>query len=271
MNAKLFLMLWTVCACFQVVRVEAQEWAREKVENSPRHGEWVELKHGDRTVDAFVMYPEVSEKATAVIVIHEIFGLTDWVRGVADDLAEAGFIAICPDLLSQRGPNGGNTEAFDNVEAARRAIGTLPPDQITADLNAAVEYVKKLPACNGRVAVAGFCWGGAQAFRFATNHQEIIAAFPFYGSGPMEAESIARIKAPVFGFYGSNDARVNATIAESEKLMKAAGKEYSVTIYEGAGHGFLRMGEAPDATEANKKARQEALEQMVNVLHKLGT
>lgn len=271
MKNKLLLMLGACLALVLVKNVDAQEWAREKVENSPRHGEWVVLQHGDRKVDAFVMYPEVAEKATAVVVIHEIFGLTDWVRGVADDLAAAGFIAICPDLLSEMGPNGGNTQAFDNVEAARRAIGTLPPDQITADLNATVEYVKKLPACNGKVAVAGFCWGGSQTFRYATNNSEIIAAFPFYGSGPTEAEAIARIKAPVFGFYGSNDARVNATIPESEKLMKNANKEYSVTIYEGAGHGFLRMGEAPDATEPNKKARKEALERMTNLLQKLGS
>jgi carboxymethylenebutenolidase len=266
MHQRLIFGLFSFLLGLQAALATAQDWAREKVEKSPRHGEWVELNHGDRKVDAFIMYPEVAEKATAIVIVHEIFGLTDWVRGVADDLSAAGYIAICPDLLSGSGPDGGNTESFKNVEAARRAIGSLPPDQITADLNAAAEYVSKLPAANGKVAVMGFCWGGSQTFRFATNNPNIIAAIPFYGSGPTEEKDIARIEAPVYGFYGSNDARVNATISDSEKQMKAAKKKYEVTIYEGAGHGFLRMGESPDATVANKTARKQAMERVVELL-----
>jgi carboxymethylenebutenolidase len=247
----------------------SQDWAKKRLEESPRHGEWVQIKHGDRTVDAFVVYPEVSEKATAVIVIHEIFGLTDWVRGVADQLAEKGYIAIAPDLLSQMGKDGGNTSSFGG-EDVRRAIQALPPDQITADLNATADYVTKLPACNGKFVVTGFCWGGGQAFRFATNNSKMLAAFPFYGSGPTEAADIARIQVPVYGFYAENDERVNATVEKSKQMMAEAGKTYDPVFYEGAGHGFLRAGEAPDANEANKKAREEAWVRLVELIKKSG-
>lgn len=247
----------------------AQDWAKAKLESSPRHGEWVEIKHGDRKLDAFVVYPEVSEKATAVVVIHEIFGLTDWVRNVADELAAAGYIAIAPDLLSGAGPNGGNTSSFAGVDEARKAIGTLPPDQITADLNAAVDYVAGLDAANGKVVVTGFCWGGSQTFRFATNNKKVLAALPFYGSGPTDADSIARIECPVYGFYGGNDARVNASIPKSVELMTAAGKTYEPIEYEGAGHGFMRAGQAPDANDANKQGREVAWKRVLEILAKV--
>ena len=258
------LAIWS-----QATWVVAQDWAKERLEQSPRHGEWIVMEHEARKVDAFVVYPEVAEKATAVVVIHEIFGLTDWVRGVADQLAEAGYIAIAPDLLSGAGPNGGNTSSFDSVDAARKAIGGLPPDQITADLNAAVAYVRALPACNGKVVVTGFCWGGSQTFRFATNNDSIKAALPFYGSGPTDAAGIGKIQCPVIGFYGGNDARVNATIPDSERLMKAADKKYEAVVYDGAGHGFMRAGEAPDANEANRVGREKAWARLKEILEKI--
>lgn len=260
----MLLLVWS-----HVNWASAQDWAKERLENSPRHGEWIVVEHDGRKVDAFVVYPEVSEKATAVVVIHEIFGLTDWVRGVADQLAEAGYIAIAPDLLSGVGPEGGNTSSFENVDAARKAIGSLPPDQITKDLNAAVGYVRGLPACNGKVVVTGFCWGGSQTFRFATNNDSIKAALPFYGSGPTSAADIAKIQCPVIGFYGGNDARVNATIPESERLMKEANKSYEAVLYDGAGHGFMRAGEAPDANEANRAGREKAWQRLKEVLEKV--
>ncbi|MBX6315236.1 MAG: dienelactone hydrolase family protein, partial [Isosphaeraceae bacterium] len=121
----------------------------------------------------------------------------------------------------------------------------------------------------GTVTVAGFCWGGGQAFRFATNNQRLKAAFVFYGTGPDDKDALARITCPVYGFYGGNDARVNATIPKTEELMRAAGKRYEPVIYEGAGHGFMRAGEAPDATEANKKARAEAWARWLQLLKSL--
>lgn len=246
----------------------AQDWAKKKVDASPRHHEWVNLKSGNRTVSAFVVYPEVKTKATSIVVIHEIFGMSDWVQMEADELAEAGYIAIAPDLLSGMGPNGGGTSSLDST-AIGKAIRDLPPDQITADLNAAADYVGKLPAANGKVAVTGFCWGGTQSFRFATNRPTLAAAFVFYGTGPETAEATAAIKAPVYGFYAGNDARIGATLAKTTEMMKAANKTYEPVTYEGAGHGFMRAGDAPpppadadqklrDAYAGNKKARDEA-------------
>src|SRR5262249_38161819 len=154
---------------------------------------------------SFIVFPEVKDKATAVVVIHEIFGLTDWVRGVADQLAEAGYIAIAPDLLSGMAPKGGGTEEFGGSDGARRAISSLPLAQVTADLDAVAASVAKLPACNGKVTVGGFCWGGGQTFRFATNNKDLKAAFVFYGTGSDKKEDIERIQCPVYGFYGGND------------------------------------------------------------------
>src|SRR5262245_27848145 len=167
-----------------------QEWAKARADKSPRHQEWVKVKNGDRTVNAFLVFPEVKSKATAVVVIHEIFGLSDWVRSLTDQLAEAGYIAIAPDLLSGLGPKGAGSADFDR-NSAGQALRDLPPDQITADLNAVADPVSKVPGCNGKVAVAGFGYGGAQTFRFATNRPSLKAAFVFYGNGPESKEAIA--------------------------------------------------------------------------------
>ena len=258
-----------------------QDWAKARADKSPRHQEWVSVKNGDRKVNSFVVYPEVKNKATAVVVIHEIFGMSDWVRSLTDQLAEAGYIAIAPDLLSGMGPKGGGTSEFDRSTVGQ-AIQNLPPDQITGDLNAVTDYVSKLPACNGKVAVCGFCYGGSQTFRFATNRASLKAAFVFYGSGPEDKEAIARIKCPVYGFYAGKDARIGATVPKSVDLMKAVGKAYEPVTYEGAGHGFMRAGEDPTSVadpgktaetnsmvEANKKARDEAWVRWKGLLKKL--
>jgi carboxymethylenebutenolidase len=205
--------------------------------------------------------------------------MADWVRSLTDQVAEAGYIAIAPDLLSGMGPNGGGSSEFADRTAVTQAVGKLPPDQVTADLNAVADYVSKLPASNGKVAVGGFCWGGSQSFRFATNRPTLKAAFVFYGTGPESKEAIAKIKAPVYGFYGGSDARVDATIPKSQDLMKEAGKTYEPVTYEGAGHGFMRAGEDPTAPEttpeqkamkeANKKARDQAWARWKEILKKV--
>ncbi len=246
--------------------LHAQDWAKPRLEKSPRHLEWVKVKQGNREVTCFVAYPEVKDKAPVVVLIHEIFGLSDWVRGVADQLAEAGYIAVAPDLLSGAAPGGGGTAELGGDDGARKVIGSLPPDQITADLDAVVAYAKGLPAANGRLAVAGFCWGGGQTFRYATHNPALNAALVFYGTGPENPADLAKIKAPVYGFYGGNDARVNTTIPKSTEAMKSAGKTYEPVTYEGAGHGFLRAGEAPDANEPNKKARDAAWKRIREIL-----
>lgn len=234
----------------------AQDWARARLEKSPRHGEWATVKHDGRSVETFVVYPESKQKTPVILVIHEIFGMTDWVQDVADQFAEAGYIAIAPDLLSGMAPNGGRTSDFP-PGGVGPAINKLNPDQITADLNAVADYGLKLPAAAKKLFVAGFCWGGGQAFRFATNRGDLAAALVFYGPPPAK-DAMSRIKAPVYGFYGGNDARIGATIPATEEQMKADGKKYEPVTYEGAGHGFMRAGEQPDATPANAKARTEA-------------
>ncbi len=241
----------------------AQDWARKMVDKSPRRREWISVKHNARSVESMIAYPQTRDKAPAMVVIHEIFGMTDWVENVTDEFAEAGYIAIAPDLLSGMAPNGGRTKDFPTSEGGGgfgpvgEAISKLPPDQITADLNAVADYCRNLPACNGKVCVVGFSWGGSQSFRFATMRRDLSAAFVFYGGGPAP-EAIANIQAPVYGFYAGNDARVNASLPQTQEQMKAAGKFYETVTYEGAAHGFMRSGEQPGATEADKKARDAA-------------
>jgi carboxymethylenebutenolidase len=244
----------------------AQDWAQKILTDSPRHRDFVKIQSGARTVTAVIVYPQVKDKAPAVIVIHEIFGLSDWVQTVVDQLAANGYIAIVPDLLSGMGPNGRGTSDFAPADVTR-AVNGLPADQVTADLNAVADYVKKLPAANGKLAVAGFCWGGSQSFRFATNRSDLSAAFVFYGGPPTD---VTKITAPVYGFYGGNDARVTVTVPGASDAMKAAGKKYDPVTYDGAGHGFMRDGMDPSSTNsthtANIPARDQAWQRWLALL-----
>src|SRR6267142_3851369 len=244
----------------------AQDWAKATLEKSPRHREWITIKHDGRSVETFVVYPESKGKTPVVLVIHEIFCMTDWVQDLADQVAAAGYIAVAPDLLSSMGTNGGRSSDFAEGKTME-AVSHLNPDQVTADLNAAADYALKIPASNGKLFVGGFCWGGGQTFRFATNRPDLAAAFVFYG-GPPEKDAMVRIKAPVYGFYAGNDARINATLPDAIAQMKAAGKSYDPVTYEGAGHGFMRAGEAPDAKDADKKARVDAWVRWKSLLSK---
>ncbi|MBV8073192.1 MAG: dienelactone hydrolase family protein [Acidobacteriaceae bacterium] len=256
---KILALLIATALC-----ASAQEWAKQHLDQSTRHREWVAVKHDGRSVQTLVIYPEVKEKAPVILVIHEIFGMTDWVEEAADEFAAAGYIAVAPDLLSGMGANGGGTSSFDE-DGAIKAIGTLPAAQITGDLNAAADYGLKLPSARGKLFVTGFCWGGGQSFRFATNRHDLASAFVFYGPPP-DKDAMSRINAPVYGFYGGNDQRIDATIPETKDLMKELGKTYDPVVYEGAGHGFMRAGEAPGANDANKKAREEAWERLKKLM-----
>jgi carboxymethylenebutenolidase len=247
----------------------AQDWAKAKLEKSPRHAEWVDVKNGARTVHCYVVYPEVKNPAPAVLIIHEIFGLSDWARDEADQVAAAGYVAIAPDLLSGAAANGGGTSDFPDRDAVTKAVSGLPADQVTGDLDVAADYVKTLPAVNGKLAVAGFCWGGAQSFRFACHRGDLSAACVFYGQSPTDPALIAKINCPVYGFYAGNDARIGATVPGTEKLMTAAGKAYEPVTYEGAGHGFMRAGEDPASQEPNKTAHDQAWERWKKLLGKL--
>jgi carboxymethylenebutenolidase len=239
--------------------------AKAKIESSPRHGEYVDIAVAGREkpVKAFVVYPEVKDKAPVVIVIHEIFGLSDWIKGVADQLAADGFIAIAPDLLSGKGPGGGGTEAFEGRDQVTQAVRKITPDEVTAALNAVREYGMKLPASNGKTATIGFCWGGGQSFAYATKQPELNAAVVYYGTNPKHDE-LGSVKAPVMGFYGGNDNRVNSTIKPAEEALKKDGKEYTPHIYDGAGHGFLRQQDGQNG--ANLKAAQQAWPETVKFI-----
>src|SRR5688572_19356288 len=215
------LLLLTACAT-----TPATDPVTDRLEHSPRHNECVQIARDARTVHAYVAYPEVSAKAPAIIVIHENRGLTDWERSVADKLAENGYIAIAPDMLSGMAPNGGRASDFPSQDAAREAIGKLPAAQVMADLNAAANYVKALPAASGTLSVGGFCWGGGRTWQVANQRQDLAAAYPFYGPPPQDSSGVAGIRAPVFAFYGGNDARINAMVPKAEELMREAGKRF---------------------------------------------
>ena len=246
---------------FTCLPVFAQDWAKARLNNSPRHAEWVEITSGDRKIKAFVVYPERKDKAPVVLVIHEIFGLTDWVRSLCDQLAENGVIAIAPDLLSGH--------SYADVDEVRKAISELPEQQIKADLDATFDYAVKIPAGNGTAAVCGFCWGGGWVFQYANINPKLKAAYSFYGVAADDASKVVNIACPVYGFYAGNDERVNVTVPTAQDLMRRANKKYEPVIYGGAGHGFMREGEKPDASEANRKAHDDAWARWKRLLKQL--
>lgn len=261
----------TLCALLLLCAtpLHAQPYASARLEQSPRHLEWTTLDAGDgRTLHAFVEYPERHADALAVIVIHENRGLTDWVRSFADQLAEAGFIAIAPDLLSGFDAEHARTSDFASEDAAREAISRLDPERVTSDLAALQSWAAKLPGGNGRVAVMGFCWGGAQTFRHATRAPDIAGAFVFYGTAPTDNAALARIAVPVHGFYGADDQRVNATIEATRGAMRELGKVYEPVVYDGAGHGFMRAGDDPAAAPGLRAARDAAFARLTSLLAK---
>jgi carboxymethylenebutenolidase len=234
---------------------EAQ--AKAGLEKSPRHGEWVDIKlpSGGAPIRTWIVYPERKDKAGVVVLIHEIYGLSDWLRGVADQLARDGFIAVAPDLISGLGPNGGGTDSAASRDDVVKLVQSLTPEMTNARLDAVREYAAKLPAANGKIATIGFCWGGGRSFSYAATQPSLAAAVVYYGTPP-EAADLARIKAPVLGFYGGDDARVTSTVAPAQAEMKKLGKAYEPHVFEGAGHGFLRAQE--DRAGANLKATQMA-------------
>jgi carboxymethylenebutenolidase len=245
-----------------------QDWAKARLDKSPRHREWVTLKHDGRSLQAYVVYPEVSHKATVVVLIHEIFGLSDWAKEMADELAATGYIVVAPDLLSGFGPKGGGSSEFASQEESVKAVSALDPNVVNADLDAAADYGKHLPSANGKLTVAGFCWGGGKTFLFATHRHDLSAAFVFYGPPPAD---VTAITAPVYGFYAGNDARISSTIPDTTAAMKAAGKKYDPVIYDGAGHGFMRAGEdpSPTTTAANQRAREEGFTRLTTTLKEI--
>jgi carboxymethylenebutenolidase len=256
-----FVMFTTVIGFAQMQTIPPDgDGAMEHINESPRHGEWVNIDAGmgDR-VDAYLVYPERGDDAPVVIVVHEIYGLTDWIRAVADQLAADGFIAIAPDMLSGKAPGGEGSRAV-NRDEARSMIRSLEWDEIERRLNATARYATSLPAASSRYGVVGFCWGGGTSFLYATEQPALGAAVVYYGVSP-ETEKLGNIAAPVLGLYGGNDNRVNATIPDAEREMKRRGKKYEVNIYDGAGHAFLRNQSGQNG--ANMNAAKKAWPRMV--------
>jgi carboxymethylenebutenolidase len=274
LQRRLFPALFCAVLALCISPAFAQDWAKAKLAASPRHREYVTITHDGRAVNTYVVYPEVSGKSPVVVLIHEIFGLSDWMKLQADELAAKGYIVLAPDLLSGVGPGGdgktgGGSDALyaspGGQDAVIKAVVGLDAAQVNADLDAVADYGKKLPSAGKKLAVAGFCWGGGKSFAFATHRKDLNAAFVFYGPPP-PAAAMAQITAPVYGFYAGNDARIGATVPQTVIDMKAAGKFYEPVTYEGAGHGFMRAGQAPDATPDNKKAFAEGFARMVKEL-----
>jgi carboxymethylenebutenolidase len=263
---KLAIILTSLMCLLACNRANAQEWAKAKLEKSPRHLEWIDVQQGDRKLKCFIAYPQVKEKATSVVVVHEIFGMSDWVREVCDELAAQGFIAIAPDLLS--GKPGEDTSKYKSVDDVRTAVHDLQSKQISADLSAVSSYVSHLPAANGKVATAGFCWGGAQVWLEMVTNPNMKAGFVFYGTpdAVKADDEMNKISAPIYGFYGEKDARVTSTVDDTIARMKKAGKSYTPAIYKEAGHGFMRSGEAPDATAPDHQAHTEGWSTLTKAL-----
>jgi carboxymethylenebutenolidase len=245
----------------------SQEDAKASLETSPRHGEYADVKlpGGGTPLRTWVSYPERKDKAPVVIVIHEIFGLSDWIRAVADRLAADGFIAVAPDFISGRGPGGGGTESTTSRDEVVGLIRGLKPEEVNAGLDVVRAWAAQFPASTGKTATLGFCWGGARSFAYAAAQPGLSAAVVYYGSGP-EPSALAGIKAPVLGLYGADDARVNATIEPVAAEMKKLGKPYETEIYEGAGHGFLR--DQAGREGANRRATEKAWPRTIAFLRK---
>jgi carboxymethylenebutenolidase len=265
MNFLALLLLFSATSII-APPLHAQDWAKASLEKSPRHREWVPVKHDGRTVNTYVVYPEIKNKTAVVILIHEIFGASDWTHELADEIAAAGYIVVAPDLLSGFGPNGGGTDSYPDMEAITKAVSALNGDAVNADLDAVADYARTIPSANGKLFVTGYCWGGGKSFAFATHRRDLTAAFVFYGPPPPEAD-MKNINAPVFGFYAGNDVRIGATVPGTVTAMRAAVKKYEPVTYEGAGHGFMRAGEDPgDKNPANKKARDEGFVRLTTLL-----
>ena len=231
-----------------------EDGALARLNSSPRHGEWATYDAGEGDmVRAWITYPERGDQAPVVIVIHEIYGLTDWIRSVADQLAAEGFIAVAPDLLSGSGPNGGGSESMDR-QASVAAIRTLDPLDVNRRLRAMAAYATALPSAGDQVGAVGYCWGGSTSFGFAVDYADLDAAVVYYGTSP--EGGFDQIQAPVLGLYGGNDNRVNSTIPRAEQAMSSGGQNFKAHIFEGAGHGFLRAQSGQEG--ANKSATEQA-------------
>jgi carboxymethylenebutenolidase len=233
--------------------VEADSLAA--LNSSPRHGEWVTIPNGKDHLQAWVVYPERADRAPVVVLVHEIYGLTDWVRAVADAYAAQGFLVVAPDLLSGKAPDGKAGSAAFTQDSARLAISQLAADEVESRLNATAAWATSQPSATKAFGVVGFCWGGGTAYDWATKQPALKAAVGYYGVAPA-LWALDKVQAKVLALYGGSDARVTSTMPDFRDRMKSLGKSYEAQVYDGAGHAFLRQQQGMSG--ANLKAAQDA-------------
>lgn len=247
---------------------------------SPRHSEWVQISREGRTLTAWVDYPKVKGKVPVVLVLHEVFGLTDSTRNTADQIAAMGYIAITPDMLSGFGPDGGGTSAFPTSRAASQTMTGLEDEVVNKSLSAWLDYGNTLPASNGKLAIVGLSWGGGAAFRYVTTQpKDVKAVFVFYDVGPpavtqgskrdlgLNTYPVDKINIPVFGFYPDRDTRVMNSLQATREAMAAAHKAFDPVIYENAEHAYMRVGEDPsDRNPSNAAAVKSSLTRLNKLL-----
>jgi len=255
---------WT-CAAALVAAAGFLVWELEL----RHHRNYVTLTHNGRTIHTLVDVPTIAQnKSSVVVLVHEVYGLSDWAGEMADDLADKGFIVVAPDFLSGHGLHGGGFSDFPSEGERVNAVQNLDPESVLADLDASIDYGKKLPGTNANIAVVGFSWGGWKSFAFATRRKDLSAVFVFYGTGPAD---VTTITAPVYGFYGAKDQAVSSTVPATAEAMRAAGKFYEPITYEGADHGFMRLaGEFGNTNPDNRTARDQAFVRLVMLLNEMG-
>jgi carboxymethylenebutenolidase len=227
--------------------------APARLAESPRHGEWVMVRVAPNdSVRAWLVYPERKTKAPVVVVIHEIMGVSNWIRSVTDQLAAEGYIAIAPDLVTKF--DIPNTPAGEpNADTVRAKIRLITPEEYQPEIRAVAQYAMNLPAAEKKYGLVGFCWGGGAVFQHAVNYPDVSAVVSYYGTTPA---TFTGIRAPVLGLYGENDERVNSTIARADSASKVLGFVYEPHRFTGAGHGFLRAQDGQNG--ANLTASQQA-------------
>ena len=242
-----------------------EQVAKQALDTSPRHGELVDIPwaKGQAPLRTWIVYPERKDKAGVVLIIHEIYGLSDWVRSVADQFARDGFIAVAPDLISGLGPGGGGTDSVPSRDDVVKLVRTLTLEETNARLDAVRGYATRLPAANGKIATVGFCWGGGRSFSYAAVTPPPDAAVVYYGVAP-DSVAIQSVKAPVLGLYGGDDARVDATVAPAQAALRKLDRFYEPHLFEGAGHGFLRAQTLRGG--ANYRATQQAWPRTIEFL-----
>ena len=265
---------------------KSQAFATAKLAKSPRRNEWATIQSGNRKLTAWVDYPAVTGKVPVVLVLHEVFGLTDSTRNTADEIAAMGYITITPDMLSGYGPGGGGTSSFPTTRSAANTLDLLEDEVVDKDLEAWMDYANRLPQANGKLGIVGLTWGGGLAFRYAVTQprKDLKAVFvfcvagpPVYNQGPIHHDKLIndwpvhKSAVPVYGFYGSRDLTsptpVLQTLDASKAAMAAAGNFYDPVVYEGAEHAFMRIGEDPaNGNPANAAADQASLTRLRRLL-----